>query len=191
MATVLLFHHAQGLTPGVLSFAEEVRRSGHSVLTPDLYQGKTFESIEEGVAYAKEIGFDSIRQNAARVADELPNDVVFAGFSLGGMSAQMLAQTRPSKGALLFHSSAPPMMFGAEWPADLPVQIHAMDADPYFMEDGEDIDAARHIVDTSKDAELFLYPGNGHLFMDSSLSEYDKAAADLVTERVIAFLADR
>jgi dienelactone hydrolase len=191
MATVLLFHHAQGLTPGVLSFAEEVRRSGHSVLTPDLYQGKTFESIEEGVAYAKEIGFDSIRQNAARVADELPNDVVFAGFSLGGMSAQMLAQTRPSKGALLFHSSARPMMFGAEWPADLPVQIHAMDADPYFMEDGEDIDAARHIVDTSKDAELFLYPGNGHLFMDSSLSEYDKAAADLVTERVIAFLADR
>src|SRR3981081_3073494 len=99
MATVLLFHHAQGLTPGVLSFAEEVRRSGHSVLTPDLYQGKTFESIEEGVAYAKEIGFDSIRQNAARVADELPNDVVFAGFSLGGMSAQMLAQTRPSTGA--------------------------------------------------------------------------------------------
>jgi dienelactone hydrolase len=191
MATVLLFHHAQGLTPGVLSFAEEVRRSGHSVLTPDLYQGKTFESIEEGVAYAKEIGFDSIRQNAARVADELPNDVVFAGFSLGGMSAQMLAQTRPSKGALLFHSSAPPMMFGAEWPADLPVQIHAMDADPYFMEDGEDIDAARHIVDTSKDAELFLYPGSGHLFMDSSLSEYDKAAADLVTERVIGFLADR
>jgi dienelactone hydrolase len=191
MATVLLFHHAQGLTPGVLSFAEEVRRSGHSVLTPDLYQGKTFESIEEGMAYAKEIGFDNIRQNAARVADELPNDVVFAGFSLGGMSAQMLAQTRPSKGALLFHSSAPPMMFGAEWPADLPVQIHAMDADPYFMEDGEDIDAARHIVDTSKDAELFLYPGNGHLFMDSSLSEYDKAAADLVTERVIAFLADR
>jgi dienelactone hydrolase len=191
MATVLLFHHAQGLTPGVLSFAEEVRRSGHSVLTPDLYQGKTFESIEEGVAYAKEIGFDSIRQNAARVADELPNDVVFAGFSLGGMSAQMLAQTRPSKGALLFHSSARPMMFGAEWPADLPVQIHAMDADPYFMEDGEDIDAARHIVDTSKDAELFLYPGSGHLFMDSSLSEYDKAAADLVTERVIGFLADR
>jgi dienelactone hydrolase len=191
MATVLLFHHALGLTPGVLSFAEEVRRSGHSVLTPDLYQGKTFESIEEGVAYAKEIGFDSIRQNAARVADELPNDVVFAGFSLGGMSAQMLAQTRPSKGALLFHSSAPPMMFGAEWPADLPVQIHAMDADPYFMEDGEDIDAARHIVDTSKDAELFLYPGNGHLFMDSSLSEYDKPAADLATERVIAFLADR
>jgi dienelactone hydrolase len=191
MATVLLFHHAQGLTPGVLSFAEEVRRSGHSVLTPDLYQGKTFESIEEGMAYAKEIGVDNIRQNAARVADELPNDVVFGGFSLGGMSAQMLAQTRPSKGALLFHSSAPPMMFGAEWPADLPVQIHAMDADPYFMEDGEDIDAARHIVDTSKDAELFLYPGNGHLFMDSSLPEYDKAAADLVTERVIAFLADR
>jgi len=191
MATVLLFHHAQGLTSGVLSFAEEVRRSGHSVQTPDLYQGKTFESIEDGVAYAKEIGFDSIRQNAARVADDLSGDVVFAGFSLGGMSAQMLAQTRPTKGALLFHSSVTPMTFGAEWPADLPVQIHAMDADPFFMEEGGDIDAARHIVGTSKDAELYLYQGNEHLFMDSSLPSYDKAASDLATERVMAFLADR
>ncbi len=191
MATVLMFHHAQGLTPGVLSFAEEIRRSGHTVHTPDLFDGKTFGSIEDGVAHAREIGFADIRENAARVADELSGEMVFAGFSLGGMSAQMLAQTRPAAGALLFHSSAPPTMFGGEWPADLPVQIHAMDADPFFMEDGEDIDAARQIVDTGKRAELFLYPGDRHLFMDSSLPGYDKAATDLATERVLAFLADR
>lgn len=191
MTTVLLLHHAQGLTSGVLSFAEELRRPGHTILTPDLYQGKTFESIEDGVAYAKEIGFGTLRENAAREAADMSDDVVFAGFSLGGMSAQMLAQTRPSKGALLFHSSVLPMSFGSEWPEDLPVQIHAMDADPFFMEDGGDIDAARHIAESSKDAELYLYPGEQHLFMDSSLPSYDKSAAGLATERVIAFLADR
>jgi dienelactone hydrolase len=191
MATVLLFHHAQGLTPGVQAFAEEVRSAGHSVHTPDLYGGRTFESIEDGLAHAKGIGFDTILENAGRLADELPGDVVYGGFSLGGMPAQMLAQTRPSTGALLFHTSITPTTFGGEWPEDLPVQIHAMDADPFFMEDGGDIDAARHIVDTARDAELFLYPGDGHLFTDSSLPAYDKAAADLVTERVLAFLADR
>ena len=191
MATVLLFHHAQGLTPGVHAFAEEVRAAGHTVHTPDLYGGRTFGSVEDGLAHAKAIGFDGILRDAGRLADELSGDVVHGGFSLGGMPAQMLAQTRPSAGALLFHTCIAPTTFGGGWPEDLPVQIHAMDADPFFVEDGGDIDAARHIVATAKDAELFLYPGDGHLFTDSSLPAYDRAAADLVIERVLAFLGRR
>ncbi len=38
---------------------------------------------------------------------------------------------------------------------------------------------------------MFLYPGKGHLFADSSLPSYDAPAAGLLMERVLAFLAER
>jgi dienelactone hydrolase len=113
--------------------------------------------------------------------------VVYAGFSLGVMPAQLLAQTRPgARGALFFHSCLPASEFGA-WPDGVPVQVHAMDADPFFTDEG-DIDAARDLVKTASDGELFLYPGSAHLFADASLAAYDPAAAALLTERVLAFL---
>jgi dienelactone hydrolase len=191
MAEVLLFHHAQGLTPGVLAFADEFRRAGHTVHTPDLYHGQTFETLDEGLAYAKEVGFDTLCENGVRVADELPAELVYAGFSLGGMPAQKLAQTRPGRGVLLFHSSITPEVFGSAWPADVPVQIHTMDADPLFMGEGGDIEAARQIVAAAADGQLFLYPGDKHLFTDSSLPSYDADATALVTRRTLEFLADR
>jgi dienelactone hydrolase len=192
MAEVLLFHHAQGLTPGVLAFADELRQAGHTVHTPDLYDGRTFETLDEGLAYGREVGFDVIEENGVRVADDLPAELVYAGISLGGMPTQRLAQTRAGgRGALLFHTSITPQEYGAPWPVDLPVQIHAMDADPMFAEEGGDIDAAREIVATAKDGELFLYPGDKHLFTDSSLASYDADATALVTRRTLEFLADR
>src|SRR5919206_3494789 len=96
MAEVLLFHHAQGQTPGFFEFADELRRAGHTVHTPDLFDGHTFDSIDEGMAYAEKIGFPGeILARGDRAADELPNELVYAGFSLGVLSAQRLAQTRP------------------------------------------------------------------------------------------------
>jgi dienelactone hydrolase len=190
MAEVLLFHHAQGLTPGVLAFADELRRAGHTVHTPDLYDGHTFETLDEGLAYARKVGFDVLLDSGVRAADDLPAELVYAGFSLGGMPAQRLAQTRPgARGAVLMHSSIPPAEFGSGWPADLPVQVHAMDADPFFMEEGGDIDAARAIVAAARDGELFLYPGDRHLFTDSSLPAYDAEATALVVRRVLELLA--
>ncbi len=174
MAEVLLFHHAHGLTPGVLAFADELRQAGHTVHAPELYDGHVFESLDEGLAHAKEVGFDELCDTGVRFADDLPTHLVYAGFSLGGMPAQKLAQTRPGHGALLFHSSITPGMFGSAWPADVPVQIHAMDADPFFMEEGGDIDAAREIAAAAADGKLFLYPGDQHLFTDSSLPGYDR-----------------
>lgn len=191
MAEVLLFHHAQGLTPGVLAFAEEIRRAGHAVHTPDLFGGRVFATLDEGLAHAREVGFDRLREDGVRAADGLPADLVHAGFSLGGMPAQQLAQSRPGRGALLFHSSVPPEAFGSAWPADLPVQIHAMDADPFFVEDGGDLDAARAIVAAADDGELFLYPGDQHLFTDSSLPAHDPDATALVLRRTLEFLARR
>jgi dienelactone hydrolase len=185
MAEVLLFHHAHGLTKGVLAFADELRRAGHVVHVPDTYDGRVFDSLDDGLAYARETGFEEIMQRGVRAADGLPDQLVYAGFSLGGMPAQMLAQTRPgARGALLFHSSVPTSEFGEGWPGGVPVQIHAMDADPFFVEEGGDIDAARAIVEEADDAELFLYPGDQHLFADSSLPSYDPAAADELTRRV-------
>jgi dienelactone hydrolase len=192
MAEVLLFHHAHGLTKGVLAFADELRRAGHVVHVPDTYDGRVFDSLDDGLAYARETGFEEILQRGVRAADGLPDQLVYAGFSLGGMPAQMLAQTRPgARGALLFHSSVPTSEFGDGWPGGVPVQIHAMDADPFFVEEGGDIDAARAIVEEADDAELFLYPGGQHLFADSSLPSYDPAAADELTRRVREFLDRR
>lgn len=190
MADVLLFHHAQGQTAGFHAFADELRRAGHTVHTPDLFDGRTFGSIDEGVAYAEEVGFDTIIERGVRAADDLPAELVYAGFSLGVLPAQKLAQTRPgARGALLFYSSVPASEFGS-WPDGVPVQIHGMDADPIFVGEG-DVDAARELVDSTESAELFLYPGDQHYFADSSLPSYDESATALLTERVLAFLDER
>jgi dienelactone hydrolase len=191
MAEVLLFHHAMGQTEGFHAFADELRGAGHTVHTPDLFEGRTFGSIEEGVAHAGEVGWGEIVERGVRTAGDLPGGLVYGGFSLGVLPAQKLAQTRAgARGALLFYSAVPVSEFGSDWPADVPVQVHGMDADPFFVDEG-DIDAARAIVEAADDGELFLYPGDQHYFADSSLPSYDEGATRLLTERVLAFLAAR
>ena len=187
MAELLLFHHAHGLTAGVLSFADELRAAGHVVHAPDLYDGKTFADLDDGVGYAREVGFDTIGERGRLAAEGLPNEIVYAGFSLGAMPAQMLAQTRSgAKGALLFHSAIPPTEFGGPWPQGVPLQIHLMEADEWALEG--DLDAARELDETVESAELFLYPGDRHLFADNSLPDYDESAATLLKQRVLSFL---
>lgn len=190
MAKVLLFHHAQGLTAGVRAFADALRAAGHVVHTPDLFDGRTFRSIAEGLAYIDRIGFEDMRQRGVRVADDLPSELVYAGISFGVLPAQKLAQTRPGACGTVLISSCLPISgewaFGP-WPDGVPVQIHGMDKDPIFIGEG-DIDAAREIVAKIADAELFLYPGDQHYFADSSLPSYDADATELLTRRVLEFL---
>jgi dienelactone hydrolase len=184
LSDVLLFHHAQGLTPGVTAFADDLRSAGHVVHTPDLYDRKTFTTLDDGIAYAKEIGFDTVAERARRAAEDLPPELVYAGFSLGGMSAEELAATRPgARGALLLHTAIPLSEFGGEWPQGVPLQIHTMEDD-----DWGDVDVARDLVEEIDGAELFVYPGDRHLFTDSSLSDFDEASAALVKQRVLEFL---
>jgi dienelactone hydrolase len=186
MAEVVLYHHVQGLTEGVRSFADELRQAGHTVHTPDLFDGRTFRTIDEGMAFARDAGFGALAERGVAAADETGSGVVYAGFSFGVMAAQQLAQTRPgARGALLMCGCLPVSEFGDAWPTDVPVQVHGKDADPFFA---EDLDAARALLDSTDRAELFLYPGEEHLFADSSLASYDAAAAALLTERVLAFL---
>jgi dienelactone hydrolase len=188
MSEVLLYHHVQGLTDGVRSFAEELRQAGSTVHTPDLFDGRTFGTIEEGMAYARRAGFEALGERGVAAAEGIGPEVVYAGFSFGVMIAQRLAQTRAgARGALLMYSCLPVSEFGDGWPAGVPVQVHGKEGDEFFL---EDIDAAHALVDSSDRAELFLYPGTEHLFADSSLPAFDPAAAALLTERVLAFLEE-
>ena len=189
MAEVVLFHHALGLTPGVVAFADELRAARHAVHTPDLFAGRTFGAIEDGVGHAGEIGFDEVMARGARAVEGLTAGLVYAGFSLGVLPAQMLAQTRTgARGALLCYSCVPVSEFGDAWPTGVPVQIHGMDSDPLFVDEG-DLDAARALVAGAEDAELFLYPGDQHYFADRTLPSYDADAAALLMERTLALLA--
>jgi dienelactone hydrolase len=192
MGEVLLFHHAQGQTEGFHAFANKLRDAGHTVHTPDLFEGRTFASIDDGLAHVRESGgFVALIERGVRHADGLPAELVYGGFSLGVLPAQKLAQTRPgAHGALLFYSAVPPSEFGSAWPAEVAVQVHGMDADPYFVGEG-DIEAAREIVAAAADGELFLYHGDQHYFADASLPSYDAEATDLLTRRVLAFLDKR
>src|SRR6201982_993421 len=176
----------------MVAFCDELRAAGHTVHTPDLLDGRTFGSIDDGLAYVEELGFPGeILARGARAVEGLPSELVYAGFSLGVLPAQMLAHTRPGAlGALLFYSCVPVSEFGPGWPEGVPAQIHGMDADPIFVGEG-DIDAARELVGQAKDAELFLYPGDQHYFPDSSLPSYDAAATALLTQRVLDFLRTR
>ena len=187
MAEVLLYHHIQGLTDGVRAFADDLRQDGHTVHTPDLFDGRTFGSIEEGLGFARDTGFEAIRERGSAAADELGPGLVYAGFSFGVTIAQELAQTRPgARGALLIYSCIPVAEFGEAWPQGVPVQIHGKEGDEFFA---EDLPAARQLAASAAAAELFVYPGDQHLFADSSLDAYDPQASALLMERVRAFLA--
>lgn len=188
MAEVVLYHHAQGLTKGVEAFADELRGAGHTVHVPDLFEGRTFNSLDEGMAHVREVGFDTLIERGVTAAESLGPELVYAGFSLGVLPAQKLAQTRAgAKGALLCYACLPVAEFGDVWPDGVPVQVHGMDADPMFVGEG-DIDAARALVESTDDAELFLYPGEEHYFADSSLPSYDEKATALLLQRVLALL---
>jgi dienelactone hydrolase len=186
VAEIVLFHHAQGLTVGCLALADDLRAAGHVVHTPDLYEGRTFASLDEGVAHAEEVGFGTIIERGRLAAEALPSELVYAGLSLGVLPAQMLAQTRPgARGALLLHAAIPLAEFGGSWPEGLPLQIHTMEDDAWG-----DVDVARELAETIEGSELYLYPGDRHLFTDSSLPDYDAGAATLVRQRALRFLED-
>jgi dienelactone hydrolase len=182
IAEVIVFHHALGLTDAVRRFATALSDHGHTVHTPDLYDGRTFTMIEEGMAHSEEIGGPMAIVDRARAAVEsLPGEVVYVGFSLGVLSAQSLAQTRPgARGAVLCYSALPLGEWGENWPEAWPegvrLQLHILEGD-------EDFEVAQGLAATVPGAELFVYPGTEHYF-----AEHDDEAAQLLTQRVLAFL---
>ena len=189
MAEVVLFHHVRGLTEGVRRLADLIRADGHTVHTPDAFGGSTFASLDEGFAFLRERDLSVGGEWADEAVAGLPEELVYVGISLGVMAAQRLAQTRTGAlGAVLLEACVPPAEFGDGWPAGVPVQVHGMELDPFFGLEG-DLDAARELVAAAEDGELFVYPGDVHLFTDSSLATYDEAATTQVVERTLGLLA--
>jgi dienelactone hydrolase len=182
MAEVVVFHHALGLTDPTRRFATALRDAGHIVHTPDLYDGRTFETIEDGMAYAETIGGPMAIVDRARAAVEsLSSDIVYVGFSLGVLPAQSLAQTRPgARAAVLCYAALALGQWGHNWPARWPeavrLQLHILDGD-------EDFEVAQGLAATVPEAELFIYPGTEHYF-----AEHDDHAAALLTQRVLGLL---
>jgi dienelactone hydrolase len=185
MANVVVFHHALGLTDGVRRFADALRDAGHTVHTPDLYDGRTFETTEDGMSHSEELGGPMAIVDRARAeVESLPDELVYVGFSLGVLAAQSLAQTRPgAAGAVLCYSALPLGEWGDNWPETwpegVPLQLHILEGD-------EDFEIAQSLAQTVPAAELFVYAGTDHYF-----AEHDEEAAALLTQRVLDFLATR
>lgn len=189
MAEILLLHHARGLTDGVRRFADVLRAAGHTVHTPDLYEGRLFDDTETGVAYMRELGQDVLAQRAVAAAADLPQSgLVYAGMSMGcGYATWLALKHRPgSARAMLFLFGAPdPQWFEAEWPAGLPAVAHQTLDDPWREAEADEGFRAR-----VPGGELVDYPGSGHLFLDDSTDDYDQAAAEQATRHVIDWLRE-
>jgi dienelactone hydrolase len=183
VSDVVVYHHSLGVTDGIQRFADALRAAGHTVHVPDLYEGRTFETVEDGMAHAEKLGFpDEIVRRGKAAAESLPDDVYYVGFSLGAMPAQSLAQTRPgARGLVLAYGALPLGQWGDNWPAEWPdgvaLQLHSTDGD-------EDVEIMQGLAATIPGAELFLYPGPQHLF-----AEHDDDQRQLLVDRVLSFLA--
>lgn len=183
MTDLVLFHHVRGLTGGVRAFAERLRERGHIVHTPDLFDERTFPTIEDGLGYVRQIGFEAVIERAVSACEDLPEELVFGGFSLGVMPAQYLLQTSSrARGGLFLHGFIDPAEFGDHWPDEVPVHVHGAQQDPFFVGEG-DLAAAQAVQATADNLEIFLYPGSGHLFTDSTTSDYDEQATQEVAAR--------
>lgn len=183
MADIILFHHAQGLTPGVQAFADRLRKAGHLVIVPDYYEGRTFDSIVAGVAHAESIGFARVIDRAIATVQPLPSPVVVAGFSLGTLPAQKLAQTHPGViAAVLYQGGVPPETFEAPWPAAVALQVHVVEDDAW-----NDMDETEPLIEASG-GQLLVYPGTSHLVADNSHPDYDPEIAAEMVEQTLGFL---
>ena len=187
---IVLFHSALGLRPAVRSFAEKLRAAGHTVHTPDFYDGEVFDNLEAGVQKRDSLGYPELMKRADKAVADLPANLVYAGFSMGAGSAEHFAATRPgSRGAILMHGAYAPELDGIKaWPGTVPVQVHYAKEDPWV--DAKAIDALATLVKgAGAPFTVFTYPGAVHLFADEGYPDHVRASAWLMLERVLEFLA--
>ena len=187
MVEIVLFHHAGGLTAGVVAFADMLRGVGHTVHTPDLFGGRTFVDVHDGVAYADSVGEESFAALAAQIVSAMAADLVYGGMSMGAARAaeQVLARSG-ARGAFFLYGAIAPSWWEATWPAGVPSQSHVTDGDQWREPDTE----ARYVAEVPG-GELFVYPGSGHLFAEPGHPDYDEDVAGLATKRVLSFLSSR
>ncbi|WP_229052401.1 dienelactone hydrolase family protein [Aeromicrobium sp. Leaf350] len=184
MAEIVFFHHAGGLTAGVRSFADTLRAAGHTVHTPDLFEGRTFTAVEDGVAFAQSLGPQVVADRVADAVQGLPTELVYGGASLGSVRAAEQVFERPgARGAFFLYGAVAPSWWESSWPAGVPVQAHQAEVDPW-----REVEAEEELAGMPG-AEVFVYPVTGHLFAEAGHPEFDAEASKLLTSRVLDFLA--
>lgn len=185
MADIVLFHHALGLTDGVVAFADDLRAGGHQVTTPDLFDGHRFTTVDEGVAHAESLGFDQVIDRGMTAVADLGGPFVVAGLSLGVLPAQRLAQTDPRVSAAVLYLSAVPLgAFAATWPDGVALQVHLVEDDPWAQ---DDLPAARDLT-SAADGALHLHPGTAHLVIERGSPDHDPEVAGQILERTLELL---
>ena len=185
MVEIVLFHHVRGLTEGVEAFAQTLRDAGHAVHTPDVFDGRTFADIHDGIAFVESVGEETFAARAVELVAPMPADVVYGGMSMGAARAAEQVLARPgAKGAFFLYGTIAPSWWEATWPAGVPSQAHVTDRDEYREPDAE----AEYLADVPG-ADLYIYPGSGHLFAEPGDPDYDEQTAHLATERVLSFLS--
>lgn len=190
MATIVVFHSALGLRPAIQQFTEHLRDLGHVVHTPDLFDGEVFDDLDAGVAHRDTIGIPELISRAQSAVVALPEEIVYAGFSMGTGPAQLLAATRPhARGALLIQGAVDLDMLEIDaWPTNVPMQLHVATHDPWFDHD----DAMKVTADIPDDLlDYHEYPGNRHLFADPDWKDHDPTATATMLDAITTWLAAR
>lgn len=186
MTEIVLFHHVGGVTPGVVGLAAQLREAGHTVHTPDLFDGRTFTDLHDGMAYVDSVGEGTLAARAAEIVAPMAHGLVYGGLSMGAARAGEQVLGRPgARGAFFLYGTVAPSWWGARWPASVPSQAHVTEHDEFREPDAE----AEYVADVPG-GELFVHPGAGHLFAEPGHRDYDEDVARVATGRLLAFLAD-
>ncbi|MBW5424135.1 dienelactone hydrolase [Streptomyces sp. BG9H] len=184
---IMLFHSTYGLRPAVRAAADRLRAAGHEVWTPDLFDGRTFDDVEAGMAHQDEIGKDELLKRAILAAAPYSErGLVYAGFSLGAATAQTLALgDEKARGLLLLHGTSD---IAENVSVDgLPVQLHVAEPDPFETDDWLSAWYLR-MGRAGADVEIYRYPGAGHLYTDPDLDDHDAEAAETTWRTALGFL---
>jgi dienelactone hydrolase len=184
---IVLFHSTYGLRPAVREAADRLRAAGHEVWTPDLFAGRTFDTVEDGMAFNEELGREELLKRAVLAAAPYSErGLVYAGFSLGAATAQTLALgDKNARGLLLLHGTSDIAATAAV--DDLPVQLHVAEPDPFEPDDWL---SAWYLQmrRAGADVEVYRYAGAGHLYTDPELPDYDAEAAEATWRVALGFL---
>ncbi|MEU2679727.1 dienelactone hydrolase family protein [Streptomyces sp. NPDC007107] len=185
---IMLFHSTYGLRPAVHASAERLRAAGHEVRVPDLFEGHTFETVEEGMAFKEQVGKDELLKRAVLAAAPYSDQgLVYAGFSFGASVAQTLALgDAKARGLLLLHGTSDIAENASV--DELPVQLHVADPDAFESPDWLN-SWYLQMQRTGADVEIYRYPGAGHLYTDPELPDFDQDAAELTWKVALGFLA--
>ena len=179
MAEVVLFHHVQGLTDGVRAFADELRAGGHTVHTPDLFDGQRPATIDEGIELVSSLG-DALATRCAEAVAGLPAGLVYAGFSWAARrrsGSRRPGRARAARCSTSRSSRCPPSGPSARGPPGSRSRCTAWTRTRTSPGRATWTPPASWSPPSALSvAELFTYPGDQHLFTDSSLPSYDPAA---------------